>query len=197
MGLPTGYPWSGDWCTIKGVDVLAERADADRACLRQTRRVESMTAAREVPIAVREGGEAERALATTLVTPATARGRTSLAMLREGRGWLWVAVAVGGDLAADQLVGLLLADAQTDPESGDPVGYIQELLVHPAYRRRGVAMHLLDAAERYFFQVRGFAAMTLITTPENDAALRLYRTRGYSVDQVHLSKRCQETELEG
>jgi ribosomal protein S18 acetylase RimI-like enzyme len=151
-----------------------------------------MTTTREVPIVVREGAEAERALASTLVTPATARGRTSLAMLREGRGWLWVAVAVAGDPTSDQLVGLLLADTQTAPETGEPVGYIQELLVHPGYRRRGVAMHLLDAAERFFFAERGFAAVTLITTLENDAAMRLYRTRGYTLDQVHLSKRRPE-----
>jgi ribosomal protein S18 acetylase RimI-like enzyme len=149
-----------------------------------------MTTAREMAIAVRDGGDADRALASTLVSPTTARGRTSLAMLQEGRGRLWVAAV--RDEVAEQLVGLLLADTQTDAETGEPVGYIQELLVHPAYRRRGVAMHLLDAAERYFFVEHGFGAVTLVTTPENEGALRLYRSRGYGVDQVRLRKRRPE-----
>ena len=149
-----------------------------------------MATARDVSIGVREGGEADRALASTLVSPTTARGRTSLAMLREGRGQLWVA-AVQDDVA-EQLVGLLLADTQVDAETGEPVGYIQELLVHPAYRRRGVAMHLLDAAEQYFFEAHGYGAVTLVTTPENEGALRLYRSRGYGVDQVRLRKRRSE-----
>lgn len=149
-----------------------------------------MTAAREAPIVVRDACEPDRALAGTLVSPTTSRGRTSLAMLSEGRGRLWVAVA--SDEGAEQIVGLLLGDTQADAETGEPVGYIQELLVHPAYRRRGVAMHLLDAAERHFFEEQGFAAVTLVTTPENEGALRLYRSRGYGVDQVRLRKRRTE-----
>ena len=146
-----------------------------------------MAAAREPLILVRDAGDADRTLASTLVTPSTSRGHTSLAMLREGRGQLWVAVERDGD--DEQIVGLLLADVQSDIETGEPLGYIQELLVHPAYRRRGVAMHLLDAAERYFFEERRFTSVALVTTPENEGALRLYRSRGYSVDQVRLSKR--------
>jgi ribosomal protein S18 acetylase RimI-like enzyme len=53
-------------------------------------------------------------------------------------------------------------------------------------------MHLLDAAEAYFFQMAGSTAMTLVTTPENEGALRLYRSRGYSIDQVRLRKRRPE-----
>ena len=149
-----------------------------------------MAGAREAPIVVRDACAADHALAGTLVSPTTARGRTSLAMLNEGRGRLWVAVA--GEQDTEQIVGLLLGDTQADAETGEPVGYIQELLVHPAYRRRGVAMHLLDAAERYFFEEQGFGAVTLVTTPENEGALRLYRSRGYGVDQVRLRKRRAE-----
>jgi|SRR5579859_6162411 len=149
-----------------------------------------MTAVREQPITVRWATQDDRALASTFVTPTTARGRLSLEMLRERRGQLWVAVAQ--DDTDEQIVGLLLADEQSDGETCESVGYIQELLVHPAYRRRGVAMHLLDAAERHFLETRGFAAVTLVTAPENEAALRLYRSRGYSVDQVRLRKRRPE-----
>jgi ribosomal protein S18 acetylase RimI-like enzyme len=150
----------------------------------------TMTAAREASISVREGSAADRTQAGTLVAPTTARGRVSLAMLREGRGQLWVALACDG--AREELVGILLADTRADGEIGQSVGYIQELLVHPVYRRRGVAMHLLDAAEHCFFELQGLVAVTLMTTPENEGALRLYRSRGYGVDQVHLRKRRPE-----
>lgn len=149
-----------------------------------------MTSARETAIHVYEGGEDDRARAATLVQPASARGRTSLAMLREGRGRLWIAVERDGE--SEELVGLLLGDTQTDPETDQQVGYIQELLVHPAYRRRGVAMHLLDAAERHYFEECGYPAVTLVTTPDNEGAVRLYRSRGYGVDQVRLRKRRSE-----
>ncbi|HEY7832006.1 MAG TPA: N-acetyltransferase [Ktedonobacterales bacterium] len=153
-----------------------------------------MTSARETAIRVYEGGAADRERAATLVQPGSARGRMSLAMLREGRGQLWLAVEQGAEVGdgAEELVGLLLGDTQTDSETDLPVGYIQELLVHPAYRRRGVAMHLLDAAERYYFETRGYTTVALVTTPDNEGAVRLYRSRGYGVDQVRLRKRRSE-----
>jgi ribosomal protein S18 acetylase RimI-like enzyme len=146
-----------------------------------------MGSARETPIRVREASEADRAQAMTLLTPGTSRGQVSLAVLRAGQGLLWVAVAGAGE--EEQLVGLLLALAQVAPEGDELVGYIQELLVHPDYRRLGVAMHLLDAAERYFLDEHHFASVALATSPDNDAALHLYRSRGYIIHQVHLSKR--------
>lgn len=149
-----------------------------------------MAATREAPILVRDAVESDHVLAGTLVSPATARGRISLAMLQEGRGRLWVAITE--DQGAEQIVGLLLADTQPDAETGELVGYIQELLVHPAYRRRGVAMHLLDAAEQFYFAEMNLGAITLVTTPENEGALRLYRSRGYGMDQVRLRKRRME-----
>lgn len=152
-----------------------------------------MATAREAPIKVRRATEQDRATAMSFIAPSTPRGRASLVLLKTGQGLLWVAVEVGEDLSEgtgpEKLVGLLLATVQIDSETEDPVGYIQELLVHPAYRRRGVAMHLLDAAERYFLDEQRFPLISLATSPDNDAALRLYRSRGYTVYQVRLSKR--------
>lgn len=161
-----------------------------------------MATARETPIMVRRATEQDRATAMSFIPPNTPRGRASLVLLKTGQGLLWVAVesgwgtgetpADGGDGDAEKpekLVGLLLATVQIDAETEDPIGYIQELLVHPAYRRRGAAMHLLDAAERYFLDEQRFPLVSLATSPDNDAALRLYRSRGYTVYQVRLSKR--------
>lgn len=156
-----------------------------------------MTIPDERAIAVRAATDADRAAAAAFISPATARGRASLALLRLGQGLLWVAVE-GGESTSEEggvsgkgeekLVGLLLATAQIDAETERLVGYIQELLVHPAYRRLGAAMHLLDAAERFFLAEHGFAEVYLATSPDNEAALSLYRSRGYVVSQVRLTK---------
>jgi len=137
-------------------------------------------------ITVRVASPADRATAMTLIAPGTPRGQVSLALMSTGQGLLWVAVEAEG--GHEQLVGLLLATVQVAAEGEELVGYIQELLVHPAYRRLGVAGHLLDAAEPYFLQEHGFNRIELATSPENDAALRLYRSRGYTIHQVRISK---------
>lgn len=156
------------------------------------------TAHDETPLTVRRATEADRATAMSFISPATPRGRASLVLLKTGQGLLWVAVEGAANApnapsdADDKLVGLLLATVQIDADTEEPVGYIQELLVHPAYRRRGAAMHLLDAAERYFLEEQRFGLISLATSPDNEAALRLYRSRGYTVYQVRLSKRRAE-----
>jgi ribosomal protein S18 acetylase RimI-like enzyme len=141
----------------------------------------------ESAIGVRRATDEDRDAARAFIPPTTPRGRASQVLLKTGQGLLWVAVEGAG--TAEKLVGLLLATVQIDAETEEPIGYIQELLVHPAYRRLGVAMHLLDAAERYFLDEQRFALISLATSPDNEAALRLYRSRGYTVNQVRLSKR--------
>ena len=140
----------------------------------------------ERPISVRLATDADRVAARASIPSATGRGRASLALLKTGQGLLWVAVEGSGP--QEMLVGLLLATAQVQPEHEELVGYIHELLVHPASRRRGVAMHLLDAAERFFLEEHEFAYVELTTSPDNEAALQLYRSRGYSISSVRFSK---------
>ncbi|HKT37002.1 MAG TPA: N-acetyltransferase [Ktedonobacterales bacterium] len=145
-----------------------------------------MTTVSERPISVRLANDADRIAARTSIPSTTARGRASLALLKTGQGLLWVAVEGTGE--EEMLVGLLLATAQVQPEREELVGYIHELLVHPASRRRGVAMHLLDAAEHYFLEEHAFANVELTTSPDNEAALQLYRSRGYTISSVRFSK---------
>jgi ribosomal protein S18 acetylase RimI-like enzyme len=146
-----------------------------------------MATSSESTISVRAATDGDRISARDLISGSTPRGRASLVLLRAGQGLLWVAYQGQGD--REKLVGLLLATVQIDSDSEEPVGYIQELLVHPAYRRLGVAMHLLDAAERFFLEEQRFSQIYLATSPDNEAALRLYRSRGYTAYQVRLAKR--------
>jgi len=178
------------------------------ATIRETTR----EAEHESPIIVRAATDADRVAAMALIAPAAARGRGSLALLRAGQGLLWVAVEHSAEAAtstpesgkpeareqtaqsdtpdqSEKLVGLLLAAAQIEPETGELVGYIHELLVHPAYRRRGVAMSLLDAAERGMLVDGEFSLVYVLTSFDNQAALRLYRSRGYSLSQARLARR--------
>ena len=147
-----------------------------------------MTPAEEAPITVRTATEADRVAVRALISAETSRGRASLVLLRAGQGVLWVAVEGGGG-EPEKLVGLLLAIVQIDAEREEPLGYIHELLVHPAYRRLGVANHLLDAAERYFLDEQGLPGVELVTSFDNEAALHLYRSRGYTISQARLSRR--------
>jgi ribosomal protein S18 acetylase RimI-like enzyme len=141
----------------------------------------------EAPILVRRASGDDRAAALELISPATGRGRASLALLRAEQGLLWVAVERGEQ--GEALVGLLLATTQVDDTAEEVVGYIHELLVRPDARRRGVAMELLSAAERYFLDECNFSALLVITSFDNDAAMRLYRSRGYTLSQARLAKR--------
>lgn len=146
-----------------------------------------MTTQPEAPLLVRRATSDDRTAALELISPGSGRGRASLALLRAQQGILWVAVEQME--AGETLVGLLLATAQIDAEEEIVVGYIHELLVHPAYRRRGVAMELLDAAERYFLVECAFEVVSVTTSFDNDAAIRIYRSRGYSLSQARLAKR--------
>ncbi|WIG59933.1 MAG: hypothetical protein OJF49_002681 [Ktedonobacterales bacterium] len=143
----------------------------------------------EAKVSVRPASDADREAASAFITAGTARGRASLALLRLRQGLLWVAVEESADgEKSEKLVGLLLATVQIEGDDAEPAGYIHELLVHPAYRRLGVAMHLLDAAERFFLEEQGFAQVYLVTSADNEAALRLYRSRGYHIQSVQLTK---------
>ena len=157
----------------------------------------------DTSIVVRRATEHDRVAALGLIAPSASRGRASLALLRAGQGMLWVAVeetdtqqpqgapanSTETSASAEKLVGLLLATAQIDPATEELVGYIHELLVHPAYRRRGVAMSLLDAAERTLLVEGEFSLVYVVTSFENDAAVRLYRSRGYSLSQARFVRR--------
>ena len=154
-----------------------------------------MAAAEDTAITVRTATTTDRAAVRSFISAETSRGRASLVLLRVGQGLLWVAVE-GAESTGQKLVGLLLATIQIDLDREEPLGYIHELLVHPAYRRLGVANHLLDAAERYFLDEQGLSGVELVTSFDNEAALHLYRSRGYTISQVRLSKQSADRTVE-
>ncbi len=57
------------------------------------------------------------------------------------------------------------------------------LNVHPAFRRRGIGGSLMDTAIE-FLKERGYDKITIETGINNQAALNLYMSRGFSVDKI-------------
>ena len=62
-------------------------------------------------------------------------------------------------------------------------GYITNVVVHPAYRRKGVASALLRELEAYA-QAHGLTRITLEVRASNQKAIALYEKMGYDEDGV-------------
>lgn len=62
-------------------------------------------------------------------------------------------------------------------------GYITNVVVHPAYRRQGVAAALLSELEEYA-RAHGITRITLEVRASNDKAAALYGKMGYEEDGV-------------
>ena len=81
-------------------------------------------------------------------------------------------------LVADHL-GVILGYLDMTVRRGPWLGWIEHLVVHPAYRRQHVATRLLEAAEHW---ARGseLRAIVIPVQTKNDPALCLLTRRGYS-----------------
>lgn len=71
--------------------------------------------------------------------------------------------------------------------------FVDELFVHPMYRRKGVATALLNRVMEMSAEL-GLAGVRLLVRPENAAARALYRKAGY---EEHPSILCQRQFLGG
>jgi ribosomal protein S18 acetylase RimI-like enzyme len=100
--------------------------------------------------------------------------------LIEGRGDVGALVAVD---THDLLIGF--AHYVVHPTSWDsrPVGYLEDLFVHPDHRGRAVGRALIDRVVQ-LGQMRGWAEVYWITAADNEAARRLYRRVATETDWV-------------
>jgi len=97
-------------------------------------------------------------------------------VMREGRRQIWIAECEG------YLVGTGTVEWLTDDRSladGRTRSHISNLVVHPEYRRRGIAKGLMVAAEGEA-QRRGYSLITIGVDRGNNYARALYERRGYS-----------------
>lgn len=103
--------------------------------------------------------------------------RRAMAEAKKGRRVLLVAEA--GDRIVGQIF-VQLSSGRAKYADGDQSGYLYAFRVRPEFRNQGIGTQLLEAAEEVL-QARGFARAVIAVAKENEAALRLYEGKGYSV----------------
>jgi ribosomal protein S18 acetylase RimI-like enzyme len=69
----------------------------------------------------------------------------------------------------------LVLGSRVSPQSG----HLTQVCVHPAYRRRGIARHLLNIAAYHFMRL-GATEISLTVTEANSTAIDLYKDEGYA-----------------
>jgi ribosomal protein S18 acetylase RimI-like enzyme len=90
-----------------------------------------------------------------------------------------------------ELEGVAIAKAElmlppADGSPGSRTGYIRRVVVHPAYRRRGLARQLLEYVIAFARDREGLEAIDLHVWEENQAAIRLYESLGFQLQHREL-----------
>ncbi len=103
-------------------------------------------------------------------TPDDARQRAGLQNLihRPERSRILCACDADGALVAMATIQILVSTAQ-----GTPVGLIEDMVVDPAHRHRGIGRMLLDELEAWSRQ-RGLTRLQLLADASNAGALAFY-----------------------
>jgi ribosomal protein S18 acetylase RimI-like enzyme len=70
----------------------------------------------------------------------------------------------------------------------DICGWVLEIYVLPEFRRRGIAAKLLNRAEEWTKEQNAHS-LWLNAGGNNDAAISLYKSSGFDIETVHMSKR--------
>lgn len=91
-----------------------------------------------------------------------------------GRADALVAVAEAGGRA----VGMCSVQTLVSTAEGGPVGLVEDLVVHPAHRGRGLGRALLARAEAWA-EAQGLRRLQLLADRENRPALAFYAARGW------------------
>jgi len=120
--------------------------------------------------------------------------REPAAVLQAVQGWVRASIDTADQddhafyvaIADDQVVGLVTA-CERAHFTGQVDAYVGELVVSPAWERRGVATRLMKAAENWAAG-RGLPFITLGTGPANQPACGLYASLGYREELVELTR---------
>lgn len=120
--------------------------------------------------------------------------RAPTAVLNAVHGWVTGSVAAAGQpghavyvaISDGRLAGFVTVSEQTH-FTGQVDAYVGELVVAPGLERRGIASHLMAAAEDWAAQ-NGFSRLTLETGAANEPARHLYAALGFRAETVRLTK---------
>jgi GNAT superfamily N-acetyltransferase len=94
------------------------------------------------------------------------------------------ASAVSVAVTEAEVVGYVAASVHPTLYANGPVAWIEELMVHPAHRRRGVGQLLVSAAERWAL-TRGAVMVSLATR----RAAEFWSAVGYEASATYFRKR--------
>ena len=128
----------------------------------------------------------ERGIEPTLPKGEEMADRYLAHMLRrcaDGTGRIYVTEADG------RIVGFVgvLARVVPEPDESQAYAYVSDLVVLPAYRRRGLGRALLERAEAYARR-EGARSLRVGVLARNDGAGRLYHRLGFADYTVQLTK---------
>jgi GNAT superfamily N-acetyltransferase len=112
-------------------------------------------------------------------TPDPERQRRGLALLLDGAADHRVFVVEGEGRA----VGMATVQVLISTAEGGPVGLVEDVVVAPEHRGRGLGRRLLAAVEGWAYQ-RGLARLQLLADRENAPALRFYEQAGWAPTQL-------------
>lgn len=104
-------------------------------------------------------------------------------------GQLFVARDEGGTGSGQRgdVVGMISLLYTVSTALGGPVGIVEDYVVRPDYRGRGIGHALMDAVFRHARE-RGLLRLTLQTDRDNAAAQRLYERYGFHPSTMLLMK---------
>lgn len=89
----------------------------------------------------------------------------------------------------DDVIGWILTHPGRSEDSTQ-LGFIEDIVVAQSHRRRGIGRGLMDLAEAHY-RDRGCPGMQLTVRADNEAALTLYESLGYTTVQHRLRMRKQ------
>ena len=95
-----------------------------------------------------------------------------------------VFVAAGDE---DQPVGFISVGEMMNPSVGLPMGGVLDFWVSPEFRRQGIGGALFDFAMNQMRSM-GYSHGTMMVSAQNEAAMNLYRKKGFTVDRMFMVK---------
>ena len=113
--------------------------------------------------------------------------RTGLALLIEGQPRSCVAVAE----EEGNIAGMCTGQTVISTAMGGPSVWVEDVVVHPGYRRRGLGTKLLDYLAEWGAN-RGARRLQLLIDDDNSAALEFYKSQNWQSTNFSCLRKVRE-----